>query len=843
LIALRGCCLIAAVSILRLAAQEQSRYELPAAERTGTIRQIWVVSHSHLDIGFTRPPDEVARDYKDNIDHAIRLAREHSDFRWTIESTWMLEQWLARTEDQEQIARLAELMKAGRITLGAAFANMHSGLMAAEESNRLVYPGEKFRRRFGIEAAVAFQNDVPGFTWAYPRILAGSGVKFLVTGLNLFIGGGNSLGMARDPFYWTGPDGSRVLTWFAYDSYVEGYRWHLRGGPQIEELEKSVPRRLAWLEKNGYKYDTYLLMASAGDNTDPANAYRILERIRAWNAKHPDLPMKMCNAEEFFAYLLKKYGDNFASAPGDATGHWEIVKLRAPEAAAKMRHVSNELPAIEMAATAASLLHGWTFPRVDFAEAWHSLLVFHEHTADAGAGWPGYFSRQDTDWNNIAHYAAAMNGYSATEQLARKTLEAIGGGAGKSRLLVFNGLSWQRGGVVRVEKMPPELRDGPLRIVDLQTNQPVAYEDVPGTHRQIVFFARDVPAAGYRMYSIAKGDAGSAPGSFPIDVSVDAVGRITSILETNSRRQLIDTASARPFGSILLSRGRGGFQAPAGGQAEVKTNEGPVQKTVAIAGKDSPLAMTTITTYRGADYADLQFDVNLDFDLASNQSRQFAIALPCPKGEQMFVDGAGFVMRVPQDILPGGGAARYTPVHFTHLRQSSDWGVTLANRDSAFVTPDFLYQVANEGRRAQTREEGVQQLFRTEPRSSPVQSFRFRIAAQPERNWEWEHLGAELNLPLQAVFTEAGQSESFLQVNRPEVRVLAFKPAEFQPGWYVLRFQEVSGNEIGNIRFSTRFQIADARQASTVERPGAGIDLANFKLSPWQTLTVLVRIK
>ena len=106
-------------------------YELQADQRTGTIKRIFVLCHSHLDIGFTRPPDEVARDYKDNIDAAIRLTRENQDFRWTIESAWMLEEWLRRTDDDALIAELGRMLSDGRLGLGPTFATMHSGLMGA----------------------------------------------------------------------------------------------------------------------------------------------------------------------------------------------------------------------------------------------------------------------------------------------------------------------------------------------------------------------------------------------------------------------------------------------------------------------------------------------------------------------------------------------------------------------------------------------------------------------------------------------------------------------------------------------------------------------------------------
>jgi len=102
---------VAALFCLMSFGQEgPSKYELPAGNRTGTIKRIFVVCHSHLDIGFTRPPDEVARDYKDNIDAAIRLTRENKDFRWTIESAWMLEEWLRRTDDEALITELGQML-------------------------------------------------------------------------------------------------------------------------------------------------------------------------------------------------------------------------------------------------------------------------------------------------------------------------------------------------------------------------------------------------------------------------------------------------------------------------------------------------------------------------------------------------------------------------------------------------------------------------------------------------------------------------------------------------------------------------------------------------------------
>ena len=102
-----------------------------------------------------------------------------------------------------------------------------------------------------------------------------------------------------------------------------------------------------------------------------------------------------------------------------------------------------------------------------------------------------------------------------------------------------------------------------------------------------------------------------------------------------------------------------------------------------------------------------------------------------------------------------------------------------------------------------------------------------------------------MNLPLRAVFAAAAvepPAHSFFEVNRSEVQLLAFKPAEFRPGWYVLRFQEISGQAVKGVKLTTPLRMLEAVAADTVERPGAPIDLSNFSVPSWGTVTVLVRV-
>jgi hypothetical protein len=352
---------------------------------------------------------------------------------------------------------------------------------------------------------------------------------------------------------------------------------------------------------------------------------------------------------------------------------------------------------------------------------------------------------------------------------------------------------------------------------------------------------------GYRLYSVRKAVAPphAGAGDFPLELKWNQQGWITSIRDNRSGIEIIDGTSARAFGSLHLSRNYGKYEPVSLSAPEAAVVEGPLTRRIELTRDKAALRRTTVTLYRDASYADLTFDV--DLAALEETSVRYAIAFPIAASEQVWLDGAGFAFRVPQDVLPGGGAPQYAALHFTHFRKNAQLGITLANRDAPLWRPDGLFLVASEGLLAQTRDEGKQRLFRTEPRGSNIQSLRFRVAVQSERPADWKKLGEELNLPLQSVVmagTNLPAEQSFFSVSHPSVRITAFKPAEFQPGWYTIRFQEMGGEPAENVRLVSQFRFTDAVIANIVENPSSTkLNLSGFSLKPWQTLTVLVQLQ
>ena len=82
------------------------------------IKKIYLVHHTHMDIGYIDLPGEVMRFQRGFLDQALFLCENDPDFRWTIESARLLKDYIFhRTEPV--VKRLMAALQRGQMELMA----------------------------------------------------------------------------------------------------------------------------------------------------------------------------------------------------------------------------------------------------------------------------------------------------------------------------------------------------------------------------------------------------------------------------------------------------------------------------------------------------------------------------------------------------------------------------------------------------------------------------------------------------------------------------------------------------------------------------------------------------
>lgn len=141
---------------------------------------VYLVQHTHTDIGYTKPQTEILTEHLRYIDYAVEycdLTADYPDdakFRWTCEASWPVREWL-RIRPKAQVDKFIRYVKAGQIEVTAMFFNM-SELSGENNYKTFLEPVARFRE-LGLPVETAMQNDVNGIAWCLADYLPDLGVK------------------------------------------------------------------------------------------------------------------------------------------------------------------------------------------------------------------------------------------------------------------------------------------------------------------------------------------------------------------------------------------------------------------------------------------------------------------------------------------------------------------------------------------------------------------------------------------------------------------------------------------------------------------------------------------
>jgi len=531
---------------------------------------IELIPHEHLDVGFTDYPAKVAELHSQSIDQAMDLIKKTPDFRWTLDGSWVADQYLNGRSSGER-EQFLEHVREGSIVIPPEFANQHTGNASWEGLARSLYGQHRLSREYKLPVADAAQIvDVPAYTWSYASVLHDAGIKYFVAASNswrapiMLLGRWNE----KSPFYWEGPDGGRVLMWYSR-AYLQAHT--LFGGPwQIESIRDSLPVFLQAYTRPDYRASTVIVFGTQLENTPLAKEQSDL--VSSFSREYAWPKFEFSTVHLAMQKIEREWKGSFPVFRGDFGPYWEDGYGSDAAHTAIHRENQHRIATAEIIGSAVSSIDPRVRPdKAMLGDAWRNELTYDEHTwTYVGATTqPENHQSEDQIALKRARVGRAQDDISESIEREWAQLESLVTTKDNS-VAVFNSLNWSRSGIVETD-----LPEG-TTLFDASTGAETPVEILwkgkgislpgfgPGNVR-VRFLAAGVPAVGYKLYNIKPVVKESAT-SLEIQgniienqfyrITLDpSSGSIASVFDKQLGRELVDPASPYKFGQYLYVTG------------------------------------------------------------------------------------------------------------------------------------------------------------------------------------------------------------------------------------------------------------------------------------------------
>lgn len=540
-----------------------------------------LVGHAHIDLQWLWTWQETLdRIIPETFGQAVRFMRAYPDFTFSQSSPCL---YRATEEHHPSLFNdMREMVASGRWELvGGRWCEGDTNMISPESHVRQLLCGQRyFLRMFGRIATVGWEPDTFGHCWTMPQILRKAGIDsyyFCRAGKNVPL------------FWWEGPDGSRVLA----------FEEPATGGWYNDVVTDEKVRELArFIGVNG-GLDHLMVYGVGNHGGGPTREY--IEAALAMKKRGLWPNIKFSTATDFFKALHEQIRTGAVKPPtikselnpifeGCYTSHSRIKKYN--------RDCETLLESAEVWAALAFVRSRWNdsdrppfpYPRADFEAMWRDVCWNHHHDT-----LPGSFI------NEAAQFSYRM--YDALEKRGGRILDDSRGylahrglaPSGEIHVAVFNPLAWGRSDVVETSiSLPAATRLTALFDSDGEVPTQVDRAAFGDDHVRlyISFFARGVPAGGYKLFRVGLepvADGPITPGEFrkyyPAPADRDTIPRVPP--HAAAAYHLLTEV---PHGMSAWEVGR--FD----GMPKVLAPAGPVEPRDA-----GPVVRRTIQTFRTGD--------------------------------------------------------------------------------------------------------------------------------------------------------------------------------------------------------------------------------------------------
>ena len=342
------------------------------------LKEILVLHHSHLDVGYTHSQPVVWELHREYIDQALELLEQTADWpeavrpKWTCEVTAPVLKWLETAgADAERFHRF---VREQRLAIGALQYNL-TPLNSADQLKRQLAPIATLRDRFGARINTALQHDVTGVPWPLADLLLDHGVELFIMAVNRHLGG--IVTPRPGVFRWQAPSG-RELRVMNGNHYTMFDQILLTWERSLDAMARGLDQYVEHLDSIGYPHDFLYLTTTAPpemwDNAPPNPA--VARLIRQWNEAGREPPIRYVTSEDLAERIKAIPAAELPLLSGDWTDYWNFG------CASTAAAVSRSRAAKRMLSTAGLLRRVPPAPAVERVEtrARDLLDLFDEHT-------------------------------------------------------------------------------------------------------------------------------------------------------------------------------------------------------------------------------------------------------------------------------------------------------------------------------------------------------------------------------------------------------------------------------------------------------------------------------
>jgi len=688
----------AATGKVRVAVGGRIVAEQDVVLRPPRMKEVWLLNHSHVDIGYTHRQAEVIDIQIGNMNKAIELAiasaanPEGMRFKWNPEAIWSIDHYMKRATPEKREAFL-RAVRQRQVGLDGLYANMLTGLCRPEELARVVSYAPRLSEQTGVTVDSAAICDVPGYTWGLMTVMAQAGIRYFAIGPN-FSDRIGTVHAAWDqkPFYWLSPSRKeKVLCWI-----VDHY-WY--GG----SLEDRMAEYLAAQDGREFPYEMgYVYWTGRWENGGVDNAppdQQVAAKVLDWNRKYLYPKVVMATASEFFNAFEEKYGKDLPSFAGDMTPYWEDGAGSTSRETGLNRIAADRL--VQAEALWAMLSPG-SRPATKLEEAWQNVMLYSEHT------WGAWNSISDPDnpfvtdqWKVKAQFA--IDAERQSRQLVDAALAARGGAPqATSAIDVFNTTQWTRTDLVVLSKEQSSagdlVKDANGRLMPSQRLK----------SGELAFLAIDVPPFGARRFTVGAGLAepmgqararGNVLTTSQLAVAIDdKTGAVRSLRLAGLDTEFVDAKSPVAINDFRYLLGVDASKAQPNGEVKLSVVEaGPVVATIRIE-SSAPGCRNLVREVRVVDGLDrVELTNHVDrLAVRSKDAVHFGFGFNVPNGT-IRMETPWAVVRPNVDQIPGACYNWFTVQRWVDVSNDS-YGITWAPIEAPLVqigdmTANLLGQV------------------------------------------------------------------------------------------------------------------------------------------------------